>query len=191
MAEKREKLWGIKIWGDDGHYFYTEVEISQSLTHYVPTEATDPYNSQYPWVTHNGIASYYKGSCTGNFSDNQSTDCYEEYNFDENIIGEKVIYNTIYMNTFIKWLHNRKTKYLQLSENMVIPIAVLDSIQWETEKSIDDGHTCKVSFDWVQVGDEFSLLDTDMISYCPSCGTMIAPTASFCQKCGSKVNENG
>lgn len=187
MAEKREKLWGIKIWGDDGVYYYTEVDISAPLTHYVPTEVTDPYNVKYPWVTHNGIASYYKGSVSGNFSDNQSTECYADYNFDENNVNGQVVYNVKYKDAFVQWLHNRKTKYLQLSEQLVIPIKILDSIQVEPEKSIDDGYTCKESFDWVQVGKQFSLDETDLNSFCPSCGSVVAPTAIFCQKCGTKL----
>ena len=63
MAE--QKLWGTMLWGDDGRAYYTEVDISQSITHYVPTETTDGYNVQYPFVTHNGIADYFKGSASG------------------------------------------------------------------------------------------------------------------------------
>ena len=188
MAEEtRTHLWGNKLWGDDGVYYYTEIDVSQSITHYVPTESQDPYNSKHPWVIHNGIASYYKGSITGNFSDNQSTECYEEYNFDYYEKDGVTYYNVKYQDAFIQWMHNRKTKYLQISEHLVIPIAVLDSIQWETEHTIDDGFNNKISFDWVQVADAFSIAETEYISNCPSCGSIIAPTAVFCQKCGTKV----
>lgn len=186
MAE-REPLWGIKIWGDDGLFFYTEIDISQSLTHYIPTESTDPYNSRFPWVIHNGIAGYYKGSVSGNFSDNQSSECYTDYNFGEHTVGGITYHNVKYIDRFITWLHNRKTKWLQLSEQLVIPIAVLDTIQWENEKSIDDGYNCKITFDWVQVADTFSLNDKDIINACPSCGGIVSPTAFFCQRCGERL----
>lgn len=190
MAEKINTLWGIKIWGDDGIYYYTEVDISQSLTHYVPTEVKDPYNSQYPWVIHNGIASYYKGSVSGNFSDNQNTDCYSDYNLDYVEKDGIIYYNTKYQNAFVKWLHNKKTKYLQLSEHLVIPVKIGDSIQWSTDKSIDDGYTCKISLDWYQVADEFSLDQNNYNSYCNQCGQIIAPAALFCQHCGTEVKKN-
>lgn len=190
MANKTSTLWGIKIWGDDGVYYYTEVDISTSVTHYVPTEVKDPYNSQYPWVIHNGIASYYKGSISGNFSDNQNTDCYGDYNFNYVEKDGVVYYNTKYQNAFIKWLHNKKTKYLQLSEQLVIPVKIGDSIQWETDKSVDDGDTCKISLDWYQVGNEFSLDQVDYNSYCNQCGKMLAPSAVYCQYCGTEVKRN-
>ncbi len=184
-------LWGIKIWGDDGVYYFTEVDTSPSLTHFVPTESQDPYNHKYPWVINNGVASYYKGSVTGNFSDNQSTECHADYNFDYHEKNGIVYYNVKYQDAFIQWMHNRKTKYLQLSEQFVISIKVLDSIQWETEHTIDDGWSNKISFDWVQVGDTFSLDETEYIRYCPSCSGIVAPTALFCQKCGTRLTGNG
>ena len=92
---------------------------------------------------------------------------------------------------FIHWLHDRKTKYLQFSEDFVIPVQIMSDIQWDTEKSIEDGHTCKISFDWVQVGKEFSLHDENLNNRCSSCGGYVAPTAIFCQKCGTRLNSNG
>ena len=124
-------------------------------------------------------------------ADNQSTECYEDYNFGEHA-KDGIIYNNVkYMMEFIHWLHNRQTKYLQFSEDFVIPVQIMSDIQWDTEKSIEDGHTCKVSFDWVQVGKEFSLHEENLNNRCPSCGGYIAPTAIFCQKCGTRVNGNG
>lgn len=182
------KLWGIKIWDDTGIYYYTEVNIKQSLSHIVPTEQTNGYNVQYPFVTHNGIANYYQGSASGNFSDNTSGECYEDYNFDGRIDKNgNVIYNVKYINGFIKWLHNRKMKYLQFDEDLVIPVAILQDISWETEKSIADGQDCTITFNWVQQEKEFSLHDGEYTYYCPDCGTILAPSALYCQKCGHKV----
>ena len=189
MAE--EKLWGTMLWGDVGRAYYTEVDISQSVTHYVPTETTDGYNVKYPFVTHNGIADYFKGSASGNFSDNQSTECYEDYNFGEHTVDGITYNNVRYITEFIHWLHDRKTKYLQFSEDFIIPVQIMSDIQWDTEKSIEDGHTCKISFDWVQVGKEFSLHDENLNNRCSSCGGYVAPTAIFCQKCGTRLNSNG
>lgn len=187
MAEKREKLWGIKIW-DSEDYYFTEVDISPSVKHNRPTESQIAYNSKNPYHTHNGEPSYLSGSCSGNFSDNKSGDCYEDYNFDENHIGENVVYNTDYQLKFIKWLHNDRTKFLQLSERLVIPVGILGEITWDTEKSVDDGYTCKISFDWEQLAEEFVLEDTSK-QYCANCNNMISPYMIYCPKCGNKVGE--
>ena len=63
----------------------------------------------------------------------------------------------------------------------------MDTIQWETEHTVDDGFNNKISFNWEQVADTFSLNETEYISYCSSCGSIIAPTAFFCQKCGARL----
>lgn len=187
MAEKRQKLWGIKIW-DSVDYYFTEVDISQSVQNNRPTSSQVAYGSKYPYHTHNGKPNYLSGSCSGNFSDNKSTDCYEEYNFDENHIGEDVVYNVDYQLQFIKWLHNDRTKFLQLSERLVIPVGILGEVQWDTERSVEDGHTCKVSFNWEQIDDEFVLTDTSKHN-CSNCGYMISPNVNFCPKCGTKVGD--
>lgn len=183
-----QKLWGIKIWDDTGIYYFTEVDISQDLQHNRPTESQIGYNSQFPFHTHNGIASYFSGSCSGNFSDNKSGDCYEDYNFDFRVDKNgNYIYNTKYQTGFIKWMHNDRIKHLQLSEDLVIPVGILGEIGLSAEKSIDDGYSCKVSFSWEQLGEEYSLDGISAVSYCPSCGIMLAPSAVYCQKCGKKV----
>lgn len=187
MAE-REKLWGIKIWDSTGIYYYTEVDISTGLQHNRPTESQIGYNRKHPFHTHNGKAFYFSGNCSGNFSDNKSGECYEDYNFDWRVDSNgNYIYNTKYLTGFVKWMHNDHIKYLQLSEDLVIPVGILGEINWDTEKSIDDGYTCKITFNWEQLDDDYALDDTDSISYCPSCGEMIAPSAVYCQKCGSKI----
>ena len=187
-------LWGVKIWDATGIYYYTEVNVSQSVQHNRPTGSQVGYNSLYPFHTHNGIASYWSGSCSGNFSDNKSGDCYEDYNFDyrQNLDGSYT-YNTKYLAGFIKWLHNDLTKQLQLSESLVIPVGILGEIQWDTEHTIDDGEDVTISFDWEQVGDEYSLLEdgTVYVDTCPNCGVVLAPSAVYCQKCGLLISSNG
>lgn len=181
-----ERLWGIKIWDATGNYFYTEVDISQSVQHNRPTSSVIGYNSQYPFHIHDGIASYFSGSCKGNFSENQSGECESDYNFDYRILPNgSYVYNIDYMKTFVKWLHNDLVKHLQLSENLVIPVGILGEVQWETNNSLDDGYSCSVSFNWEQLDDEYSLLDTDYVSTCSNCGAMVAPTANYCHKCGA------
>lgn len=159
LNDAQNKLWGIKIWDDTGRYYYTEVDITQNIQHNRPTESVVGYNSQYPFHIHNGIASYFSGSCSGNFSDNKSGDCPEDYNFDyrEDSQGN-IIYNTKYLTGFIKWLHNDHVKHLQLAETLVIPVGILGEIKWDVEHSIEDGYTTKVSFDWEQLDDEYSLI---------------------------------
>lgn len=184
-----KKLWGTKIWDNTGIYYYTEVNIKQGLTHTVPTETIEGYNRKYPFVIYNGIPSYYHGTASGNFSDNTSGECYEDYNFDGRFDSNgNIIYNIMYLNGFIKWLHNKKIKYLQYDEDMVIPVAILQDISWETEKSVADGENVTISFDWVQQGDEFSLTSRKYHTTCNMCGSLIAPSAVYCQKCGVKLS---
>ena len=182
-----EKLWGIKIW-DDIDYYFTEVDIAQDIQHNRPTESILTYNSKYPYHIHDGKGFYFSGSCTGNFSDNKSGECYEDYNFDYRVDeNNNYIYNTKYQKEFVKWLHNDHIKYLQLSEDLVIPVGILGEITWSTERSVDDGYSCKVTFNWEQLADDYALDDTDSISYCPSCKFMISPLANYCPNCGTKV----
>lgn len=183
-----QKLWGVKIWDETGNYFYTEINISQDLTHNRPTESQIGYNSKYPFHTHNGKAFYFSGSCTGNFSDNKSGDCYGDYNFGwRDTRNGEIIYNTKYQTAFVKWMHNDKTKYLQLSEDLVIPVGILAEIQWQTDTTVDDGYNCKITFNWEQLADDYSLDETNNLYYCPSCNEMIVPSAVYCQRCGTKV----
>ena len=53
------------------------------------------------------------------------TKCYVDYNFNENNINGQVVYNVKYKDTFVQQLHNRKTKYLQLSKQLTILIKIL------------------------------------------------------------------
>lgn len=183
------KLWGIKIWDATGNYFYTEVDISTDVQHNRPTGSQVGYNQLYPYHTHNGIASYFSGSCSGNFSDNQSGECYEDYNFDYRVDSHgNYIYNTKYIKSFVKWLHNDLTKQLQLSEDFIIPVGILGEVKWSTDHSVDDGYSCKVSFDWEQIGDDYELTDSGLITTCPNCQNIIAPTSIYCPKCGTQVN---
>lgn len=190
MAKNTDNtLWGIKIWDSTGIYYYTEVNVSQDLTHNVPTETTVGYNAKFPFVTHNGIAFYYSGSCSGNFSEN-TQECEDDYNFDYRIDDDgNYIYDVKYMNGFVKWLNNKRMKYLQLSEQLVIPCNIQGEIKWSTETSIDDGYNCTISFDWVQADEDFSLDETTLNKFCPSCGHVVAPTAYFCQSCGYRIRD--
>lgn len=141
-------LTGVKIWDSTG-YYYTEIDISESLTHKYKTNVVVTKNSEFPMVFHNGKAKYYEGTISANFSDNQSTECYENYDF----------YNLKYKLKFIDFLHNGKTKYLQLNwdsedetQNFIIPVAIVDDVGVELEYTINHGYAVKISFNWVQIG---------------------------------------
>ena len=86
-------------------------------------------------------------------------------------------------------MHNDHIKYLQLSEDLVIPVGILEQIDWSTEHSIDDGYACKISFNWEQLDDEYALDGYNGVSYCPSCGAILATSAVYCSKCGTKVGD--
>ena len=141
-------LYGIKIW-DTVDTYYTEINVGQDLEHNVPTSVADGYNSKYQFVTHNGIGFNYKGTCSGNFSYNKG-DCYDDYNFDG-------VYNVKYVNGFVEWLNNKKTKHIQLSEKLIIPANIIAPVRWENSNSVDDGWDIKITFDWTQAAPHYSL----------------------------------
>ena len=139
-----DKLWGIKIWDASGYYM-SEIDISQKGQHNRPTGSEKPINSKCPKHTHNGLTSYWSGTCTANFSDNKSGECKSDYNFGDG--------NVKYVVDFIEWLHNDLVKYLQLSEDFIIPVGILETVTWDVENksTIDDGFSITVSFDWEQL----------------------------------------
>lgn len=188
MAENKDgSLWGIRIWDDTGISYYTEVEVSQDLEHNVPVEVTVGYNKKFPFVTHNGIAFYYSGSCSGKFANN-TDECIDDYDFEYRIRENgDYIYNVKYMNGFVKWLDNKHVKYLQLSEQLIIPCNISSPIKWSTETTIDDGYNCSISFDWVQADEDFSLDEVDLLTFCPYCKHQVAPFAYYCQNCGKQI----
>lgn len=156
-----ENVKGTKIWDDTGCYF-TELTINQSLQHNRPVGSQILIYGTYPQHTHNTRARYFSGSCTGNFSDNQSDEvnCESEDDYDDTKPTSESPYNfgngnVKYVYDFIQWLHNDKLKYLQLSPYLVIPVAILDTIQWnvEDEATIDDGDKIKITFNWEQIAD--------------------------------------
>lgn len=139
-----EKTWGIKIWDASGYYL-SEINVDQKIQHKRPTSSNELFNSKFPKHTHNGLPSYWTGSCSANFSDNKSGDCPEDYNFGEG--------NVKYVADFVEWLHNDLVKYLQLSEDFIIPVGILDTVTWDVESgnTVDDGYAITISFDWEQL----------------------------------------
>ena len=187
---KTNDFWGIQLWDSTGISYFTEVNVSQDLTHNVPVDVTEGYNAKYPFVTHNGIAFYYSGSCSGNFSDNTG-ECLSDYNFGDDRIDKNGnhIYNVKYIDGFVKWLNNKRIKYMMLSKHFIIPIKISSPIKWSTDTTIDDGYNCKISFDWVQAGENFSLDDKPLMLSCPACGHIVAPAAKYCLMCGARFYE--
>ena len=188
---KISDFWGIQIWDNTGISYFTEVNVSQDLEHKIPVEVVEGYNSECPFVTYNGIAFYYSGSCTGNFSDNTG-ECLSDYNFGDERIDKNGnhIYNVKYIDGFVRWLNNKRVKYLKLSKHFIIPVKVSSSIKWATDTTIDDGYNCIISFDWVQAGKIFSEDDTSLILSCPVCGHIVAPSAKHCLMCGTRLYDD-
>lgn len=170
IQEVRREMWGIKIWDSTGVWYYTNIDISHSVQHNRPTVSQLAFNSQYPFHIHNGKPSYYSGSCTASFSedanyDETDDDCIEmseeeldNIDWSEDYIFAEdgsVIYNSKYVNSFVKWLHNDKIKYLQLTKSIIIPIGIMGEIQWDCDYNIQNGESIKVSFNWEQLNDEY------------------------------------
>ena len=144
------KLQGVKIWDSSGQYYYTEIDLSESFNYKSKTQLVETQNSVFPYVIHQGKAKYWTGTVSGNFSDNKSGECDNDYNF----------YNLNYKLTFVEFLKNGLTKTIQFnleeddsSQNFIMPVAIIDDVGVETETNINQGHSVKVTFQWVQVDD--------------------------------------
>lgn len=135
------KFWGVKIWDDDGSYYYTEINVDLPVQHNRPTSSQVVYNSKNPYHIHNGKGFYYSGSASATFAPIE--DC--EYNFYDG--------NTEYILAFLEWLHNDKIKYLQISEKTIIPVGILETVKAapDNNHTLDDGYKVTVSFDWEQL----------------------------------------
>ena len=139
MSQTTEKFSGVRIYDSTGETYYTEINIKQNLTHKYTISTTQPINSQFPYFTRIGKASYWTGSVTASWEKNKDTECATDYEFGD----------VAYRLGFIDFMHNGLTKYLQLSENFILPVTILDEIQVETERSIDD-QIMSITFNWTQ-----------------------------------------
>lgn len=144
------KLQGVKIWDSSGQYYYTEVDLSESFNYKSKTQSVVTQNSKYPYIIHQGKALYWTGTVSGNFSDNKSGECDNDYNF----------YNLSYKLTFVEFLKNGLTKNIQFnwdeenpSQNFIMPVGIVDDVGVEVETNINQGHSVKVTFNWEQVDD--------------------------------------
>jgi len=135
------RFQGIKIW-DNTASFYTNVDTSHDVQKNigeVKEQTTLGYSK--PFATYFGNTNYYSGKCTGLFSNNTETDCIYDYNFDDVDYKYKVE----------AFLCNRKPKWLQLSDNLIIRVVIQSPIVYNCNKEIDSKETT-ITFSWFEVG---------------------------------------
>ena len=132
----------VKIWGGGGSYV-ARLNIDETVQHNRPTSSQITMNSKYPFHVHNGKASYYSGSCTATFVDNN--DCY--VTSEEDVAG--------FYFRLAEWLHNDSMKFIQFSDNTIIPVGILETVEISTksDKTINDKYNTIVKFDWEQLRD--------------------------------------
>ena len=161
----RKEQWGVRISDGLKTYFLQDVDVSHGVQHNRPTASQTTYYSKYPFHIHNGLPSYYSGSCSCSFAEsndfeNLDEDCIddvesvEDLDFsDDPIFTEtgNAIYNSKYIDEFIQWLHDDKVKTLTLSKHIQILVGILGEIQWDLDYNITDGETIKISFNWEQL----------------------------------------
>ena len=151
---------------DAQNSFATNVKISVGIQHNRPTSSQTTYNSKYPYHIHTGKPSYYSGSCTITYSnddeDEEEIDDCDQY-VEEYI--EALENGTMRADELVKysnlgfeiseWLHNDLTKYLVIAENITIPIGILGEVKFDisTTQKLDELPECSFSFDWEQVAD--------------------------------------
>lgn len=167
-----DTFYGVKLTDMTGKVYYTEIEIKHSLTHNVNIISHIPIGSKYPHHTTIESASYWSGSITGAFENNTDTACESEYKFGD----------AAFRIEFIEWLHNGLVKTMQLSENFIIPVAIMGTINLSPEKSVDDP-TAEVAFNWEQCGDRIH--DNESLN-CSKCGQMLSVSAKYCPNCGTR-----
>lgn len=169
-----QEFWGVQIWditNPDKPYF-TDVNVKHSVKPKFSVIVNEPINQKYPVVIYPSKTDYLTGSATGNFSDNQTDECDIDFT------------NTQFKLTFVYWLKNHRTKYLKLSDRLIIPIAITD-ITYDIEDSIDDNFSTNVTFEWVQIGDG-TISDSELVK-CTNCHSALVPTARYCHRCGQEI----
>lgn len=140
-----EEFYGIRIF-DENESYYTELEVGTSLDLNIGEgQVQETITKQKPYYTTFGKVNYWSGSCSGLFLDNTETDCEHEYSKDDR--------KTAHMFSAVKFLGNHKRKKLQLSDDFIITIMVQTPISVAPEKGLQ-ATTAKVSFNWVQVGED-------------------------------------
>ena len=135
----------VEIWDNSAHY-KARMNINETLQHNRPTSSQVTLNSKYPYHIHDGKPSYYSGSCTATFVDNN--DCYVTSEEDVAEFNE----------TIAEWLHNDKTKFLKYSDKTVLPVGILSTVEISnSNNTINDKYDTVIKFDWEQIGDKISL----------------------------------
>ena len=161
----RKAQWGLTISGGNKIYYLTDIDVSHGIQHNRPTTSQTTYYSKYPFHIHNGLPSYYSGSCTCSFAERDDLeyvdeDCVDDVESpadldfsDDPIFTEtgNAIYNSAYIDGFIQWLHDDTIKTLRVSRRITIPVGILGEIQWDVDYNIVDGETIKITFNWEQL----------------------------------------
>lgn len=168
-----EKFYGVKLTDATGKVYYTEVEVKHDLTHKISVQSHLPIDSKHPYHTRIGKPSYWSGSITGAFENNEG-ECEHDYN-----LGD-----TAWRIEFIEWLHNGLTKTMYLSESFILPVTILGEIGVETDGTIDDP-IVKTTFQWEQCGER--IYSAAQLK-CPNCNQTIVPITRYCPNCGQPVN---
>ncbi len=172
-----EKFYGVKLTDMTGKVYYTEIEVKHGLNHKISVQSHLPIDSKFPIHTRIGRSSYWSGTITGAFENNQDGECEHDYKFGD--VNFRI--------NFIEWLHNGLTKTMTLSDELILPVAILGDIGVDIENAISDPKA-NVSFEWEQCGER---INSEVQLNCPDCGQVVVPTTKFCPNCGKAVNSNG
>lgn len=140
-----EKFYGVKITDATEKVYYTEVEVSQDISHNINVQTLYPINGKYPYIAQISKPFYWSGTITAAFENNEDGECEHDYE-----LGDAA-----YRVEFIEWLHNGFTKKLFLSNKLILPVAILGEINVECDNTIDD-NIVKTSFQWVQIGEKYN-----------------------------------
>ena len=140
----------VEISDITGKSYMTEVEVNTDATHRNQSVIEESLNNKFPYYIKTGIASYWTGSVSANFADNQSNPCDEESKY-----GEYDLTNDAFRFEFVEWMHNGLPKTLKLSNNFIMKVGIGNEITLGSDTTVDD-ETAKITFQWTQLGERLT-----------------------------------
>lgn len=170
--EKVSKFYGVEIWDATNlnNHWYTDVDVNHTIKPEFDAIVQKTINSKYHYVIYPSNVDCLSGTATGNFADN--SEC--EINWD----------NTQWKLSFMRWLKNKRTKWLKLSDELILQVAITE-INFETDTVVNDNFSSKITFSWVEVYPNHT--EDDGYVYCNKCNAPLVPNANYCHFCGTAI----
>ena len=143
----------VEIW-DGVDTYKARLNIDETLQHIRPTASQITLNSKYPYHIHNGKASYFAGSCTATFTDNENKEdeCYDYVTSADDV--------AMFNYKILEWLHNGETKTLRFHKsNEQFKVGILETVEITANReytpggnaTTNDKYNSAIKFSWEQI----------------------------------------